>query len=224
MNFIKLTILSALLSVNTLAADSSANGTITFSGLFSPKVSSIEIALIDCGQDVTLATCESDLTTASFSGHTQDATIALGSFNGVETTRYVKFEIKSKMLLFKGDYLKIAKTLTSSTNDVAVSLEKMIFMSAGSSVFGQTTLGDATSNLATGDVMVSTSTAITSTTSEVYDSSSDNPGVVNAKVLSALTNTSALTVRGVLAIEAGDEATSDNFQAKINVSFTGIDG
>ncbi|WP_419172013.1 hypothetical protein [Halobacteriovorax sp.] len=224
MKFMKFTIAAMALSLSTFAADSSANGSITLSGLFSPKVSSIKIALADCGKDVSLNDCDATLASTTFGTYSQDATLDLGTFDGEENIRYVKFEIKSQMLLFKGDYLKIAKSLTSSTNDIAVTLEKMVFVSAGSSVFGQQTLGNATSSLSAGDVMVSSAQEITSTSTEVYNSSSDAPGVANGKVLSALTNANALTVRGILAVEAGDEATSSTFNAEINVAFTGVDG
>ncbi|MFG1499021.1 hypothetical protein ABMA70_02345 [Halobacteriovorax sp. XZX-3] len=224
MKLIKLATLATALSFNSFAADSTANGSITLSGGFSPKVSSVSIALVDCGKDVTFNDCDATLSSTSFGSHTQDATLNLGTFDGESNTRYIKFEIKSKMLLFKGDYLKISKSLTSSSNDVSVALEKMIFVSAGLDTYGQQTLGGATSSLVSGDIMVDTKKAITDVASEVYNSAAANPGEANAKVLSALADNTALTVRGIIALEAGDEATSDNFQAVINVGFTGVDG
>ncbi|EPZ51282.1 hypothetical protein M902_2870 [Bacteriovorax sp. BAL6_X] len=224
MKLIKFLTLASALSFSTFAADSTANGSITLSGIFSPKVSTVSIALVDCGADVTLNDCEATLSSTSFGSHSQDASLSLGTFNGESNTRFVKFEIKSKMLLFKGDTLKISKSLVTTSNDVTVALEKMIFVSAGSSLFGQQTLGDTSSNLSNGSIMVDTKKSITAVAVDVYDSGAENPGVENAKVLSALRDDTALTVRGIISLEAGDEASSDNFSAKINVALTGIDG
>ncbi|MFG1483616.1 hypothetical protein ABMA79_05140 [Halobacteriovorax sp. HFRX-2_2] len=224
MKLIKLATLATALSFSTFAADSTANGSITLSGGFSPKVNSVSIALVDCGQDVSFNDCDATLESTSFGTHTQDASLALGNLDGESNVRYVKFEIKSKMLLFKNDYLKISKSLTSSANDVSVALEKMIFISAGLGSYGQQTLGAGSATLATGDIMVDTKKDITDVASEVYNSSAANPGVANAKVLSALVDNSALTVRGIISLEAGDEATSSDFSAVINVAFTGVDG
>ncbi|MFG1492389.1 hypothetical protein ABMA75_02405 [Halobacteriovorax sp. ZH4_bin.1] len=224
MKLIKLVTLASALSFSSFAADSEATGSITLSGIFSPKVSTVSIALVDCGADVSFNDCDATLASTNFGSHTQDASLGLGTFNGESNTRFVKFEIKSKMLLFKGDTLKISKSLDTSSNDVTVALEKMIFVSAGSSLYGQQTLGDTSSNLSNGSIMVDTKEVLTNVPADVYDSGAANPGVANAKVLSALLDNTALTVRGIISLEAGDEATSDNFSAKINVALTGIDG
>ncbi|WP_419173403.1 hypothetical protein [Halobacteriovorax sp.] len=224
MNLVKITTIAVALSFNAMATDSTGNGSITLSGGFSPKVNSVSIALADCGEDVSFNDCDATLSTTNFSGHVQDATLNLGTFDGESNIRFVKFEIKSKLLLFKGDSLKIAKSLTSSTNDVSVSLEKMIFVSAGSNTFGQQTLGNSSANLSSGSVMFDSSKDITDIASDMYNSAAENPGASNAKVLSALTDSTAFTVRGILALEAGDEAKSEDFDAKINVAITGVDG
>ncbi|MGI4992979.1 hypothetical protein ACRXCV_10130 [Halobacteriovorax sp. GFR7] len=224
MRLIKLVTLASALSFSTFAADSTANGSITLSGGFSPKVNSVSIALVDCGQDVSFNDCDATLESTNFGTHANDASLPLGTLDGESNIRYVKFEIKSKMLLFKGDYLKITKTLGTSSNDVSVALEKMIFVSAGLSTYGQQTLGGAASSLSAGDIMVDTKKNITDVASEVYNSATANPGEANAKVLSALVDNSALTVRGIISLEAGDEATSSDFEAVINVAFTGVDG
>lgn len=224
MKLIKLVTLALALSFSSFAADSTANGTITLSGTFSPKVSTVSIALVDCGKDISFNDCDATLESTTFASHQKDASLSLGTLDGESNVRYVKFEIKSKMLLFAGDTLKISKSLEIPSSDVSVALEKMIFVSAGSNLFGQQTLGDTSSNLSNGSIMVDTKEVLTDVAAGVYDSGAANPGVANAKVLSALQDNTALTVRGIISLETTDTAQSRDFSTRIKVALTGIDG
>lgn len=232
-NLLKLLMFVSLAAgFNAQAADDSISGTITINGALSPKVFSIDIALLACDAGKTLATCTTELDTDSFSGHTDDATLALGNLvDGSEegdNFRYVKFEIKSKTVINAEDYLVISKALTSTTNDIEVALRQLNFVSGGNSSFGQTTLGDAaaagTSLDANEAMLDGVDLALTSTLTEVYNQSTDNPATVNAKVFQAVGAPKNMVLRGILEIAYGDTATSENYEAVIQVQLKAKDG
>lgn len=216
MKLTKMIALGLALSFNAMAADSTATGTITFSGIFSPKVQSVEIALYDCGTDATLNDCQAlAAVPATFGAFNTNASIDLDeSLN--EEVRYIAYRAKAKMFLFKNDKLEISAALATEDDKLNLSFESMKFEKVGSS-FGQTTLGDAAGNLETGDSMLTGSTTLTSTSQTIFTSEA------NAKVVSAMTDTSALYTNGVIAVSTKDDATSTSFNTKINLSFTARD-
>lgn len=221
------------LCFNAQAQDDSISGTITFSGTLSPKVFSLEIALKACDDGNDLATCTTELNSETFAGHANDATLALGDLteNSEDeddvTSRFVFFEIKSKTVILKEDYLVISQALTSSDNDIDVNLRLLTFVDGGNSVFGLETLGDPAApatSLATNEAMFSGDTALTSTLSEVYNQSTDNPETVNSKVLLAASSNTNLVIRGIIEVAYGEEATSEDYEAVITTQFTAKDG
>lgn len=221
-----LTFITCLVAGAVMAADDQVTGTITFSGVLAPKAISINFALNDCGAGTDLATCVSALDTATFSSHAQDVSLDLGNIADGETfSRFVQFEAKVKMILFANDYLQFIAALTSSTNDIDVSLRQLNFVSGGRAAFGQTTLGAiGVADLAENEAMLDgTDVLITNVSTALWDQSTDNPGQPNDKVFFAVSNSEELVVRGVLEVEFGEDATSSAYNAVITAGFIAKD-
>lgn len=220
--------LSLALLTGVAMADDEITGTITLEGILAPKAISIGYSLIDCGATATEATCKNTLEGATFTvNHVQHASINLGNIaeNG-NNVRYVQFEAKTKLVLFKGDYLQFKASLIGSEtqNDVKVTLKKLIFVRGGTSTLGQTTLGAPGQQLVLNQALISTDYELLADTVTTIWNQLSIPGVANNKVFFAAADGNELIVRGVLAIEFGADATSSNFKAKINAGFIAKDG
>lgn len=218
--------LATVLSASAFAADSQVTGTITLSGVLAPKAINITFALNDCGAMTTLAACKSTLNTATFAGHMNNTSLNIGNIvDGETNVRYVQFEAKTKMILLKNDYLQFIAALTSSTNDITVSLQQLNFIRGGRAAFGQTTLGvTGVSDLSLGEAMLDgVDLTLNNILTSYYDSSVDNPAVVNDKVFFAQANGEELIVRGVLAVTFGENATSSAYNAVITAGFIAKD-
>lgn len=219
-------IFTALLALNTASADDQVTGTITFSGVLAPKALNIKFALNDCGQATELATCVAGLDAATFAGHAQDVTLNVGNIaDGGTNTRFVQFEVKSKMILFANDYLQFIAALTSSTNDIEVSLRQLNFVSGGRASFGQTTLGAVgVADLSVNEPMLDdVDLLLTNILTPVWDQTVENPAQPNDKVFMAVANGEELVIRGVLEVAFGEDATSDAYNAVVTAGFIAKD-
>jgi hypothetical protein len=218
--------LVTLVSASAFAADSQVTGTITLSGVLAPKAISINFALNDCGAGTTLAACKSTLNSATFAGHANNASLNIGNIvDGETNVRYVQFEAKTKMILLKNDFVQFIAALTSSTNDITVTLHQMNYLAGGRAAFGQTTLGiPGVSDLSAGEAMLNgVNFTLNNVLTSYYDSSVDNPAVVNDKVFFAQANGEEMIVRGVLAVTFGQNATSSAYNAVITAGFIAKD-
>lgn len=216
MKLTKMIALGLALSLNAMAADSTATGTITFSGTFSPKVQSVEIALYDCGTDASLTECQADAANpANFGSFDKDASLNLGN-NLNEEVRYVAYRVKAKMFLFKNDSLEIKTSLHTEDSKIDVAFENMKLESVGSS-FGQDYLGNLSDQKTSGDFLLEDALLLNSSDQTFYTSAA------NGYVLSAMTDASALYANGVISISTDELATSDGLNTKINLSFTARD-
>ena len=216
----------AFMASSAIAADSQTTGTITLSGVLAPKAISIQFAVNDCGATADFSTCLSTLNGASFSGHAQDVSLNIGNIaDGEQNTRFIQFEAKSKVILFKNDYLQFISALTSSTNDIKVELRQLNFVRGGKASFGQTTLGiPATADLALNEAMLDdVSLPLTAVLTALWDQSVDNPAQVNDKVFFATATGEELVVRGVMAVTFGEDATSSAYSAVITAGFVAKD-
>lgn len=212
----------ALVSTLSFAQDASRIGTITINGVFAPKLFSFDIALNDCGAGTTLVDCETDLDTAVFAGHTENAVINIGNIaDGEDNVRHIQFEMKARLLAFRNDYIQLIMAQTASTNDIDVSLRRLTWVSGGLSTFGQTTLGEpGVLDLAANEAMLDgIDYILTVLPTTVYDQTVDAPGVVNEFVLNAAGAPRAVTLRGVLTVTFGDQATSSAYSSTIQTTF-----
>lgn len=216
----------AFLAGTAIAADEQTTGTITLSGVLAPKAISIQFAVKDCGATADFATCKSSLNAAAFTGHAQDVSLNIGNIGEAgSNTRYVQFEAKAKMMLFKNDYLQFIAGLTSSTNDVKVQLKQLNFVRGGKTTFGQTTLGvPGTADLSLNEAMLDeVSLDLINVLTALWDQSTDNPGQVNDKVFFATATNDELVVRGIFEVSFDDEATSSAYSAVITTGFIAKD-
>lgn len=227
MKTLKLALVAAIFSGSVMAADDQVTGTITLTGALAPKAISIEFALNDCLAGTTLAACKSTLNAATFTGHATNKTLAVGNLattTSVDNRRFIQFEAKTKMILFKNDYLQFIAALTAVTNDIEVKVRELRFVRGGKSTFGQTTLGNATSSLALNEAMLTgVELDLTSTLTTLWDQTVENPAQTNDKVFLATATGDELVVRGVLELAFGDEATSSNYSAEITAGFVAKD-
>lgn len=218
----------ALVSSSLMAADETVTGTITLSGTLAPKATSIVFSLNDCGAAVVLAAdCIATLNTATFpTTHVNTATLVVGNLAATTSTnnkRYIQFEAKTKAILFANDYLQFIAGLTSTTNNVKVSLQQLNFVKGGRLLFGQTTLGNTANNLSANEIMTSTVTDLTPVITTIWNQLVDNPGVPNEKVFFANTTGEELVVRGVLELSYTDAATSSAYSATVTAGFIAKD-
>ncbi|WP_408098889.1 hypothetical protein ACJVC5_08215 [Peredibacter sp. HCB2-198] len=222
----------ALLSIafvagSAIAVDEQTTGTITLSGVLAPKAVSIQFAVKDCGVTTDFATCKSTLNAATFSGHAQDVSLNIGNIaDGQLNVRYVQFEAKAKMMLFKNDYLQFIAALTSSTNDIKIKVKQLNFVKGGKATFGQTTLGiPGTSDLSLNEPMLDEVSLplTTNVLTAVWDQVTDNPQQVNDKVFFATATNEELVVRGVLEVSFGETATSSTYNAVVTAGFLAKD-
>lgn len=216
----------AFVAGSAIAADEQTTGTITLSGVLAPKAISIQFAVKDCGATATFATCKSTLNAATFTGHAQDVSLNIGNIaEGQLNVRYVQFEAKTKMMLFKNDYLQFISALTSSTNDIKVLVKQLNFVKGGKATFGQTTLGlPGTADLSLNEAMLDeVSLQLTNVLTALWDQTVDNPAQVNDKVFFAAATNEELVVRGVLEVSFGANATSSAYSAVVTAGFVAKD-
>ena len=224
-----------LISLSVSAADDSITGTITFTGNLSPKVFSLSIALKLCDDGKDLTTCSNELDLpGNFSNHSNNVALVVGNLaenadnEDDVKSRFVMFEILSRTVILKDDYLVLSQGINSTNNDIEVHLRRLTFVEGGNPSFGLTTLGDdvatATSLEENEAMLDGVDIELTSTLSEVYNQSSDNPATANSKVLLAAGGQTKLTLRGILEIKLGDEATSNDYDVEIQTQLTAKDG
>lgn len=225
-------LLTSLASITAFAADDSRDGTITLSGLLSPKVRTLTLAVKACpddgGNPATLTSCSTEVVdpTNIFAGHAEDVT--LGSLGTIETDDrklFVQFELISNVRLYKNDFLRIQALYSDLQNTMKVNLEKLVFVEGGNPLFGLTTLGNSATPLAAYDDLISTSLprVIGTSAADVYSQTADLPGVANNKVFDAFKNGNELVLRGIISMELNEESTSGNYETEIVFTLIGDD-